>query len=258
MREWLLRMLRVPPRPTLPSAGPEPVRVFRAAAAWLNYRRLRWAVTQAGALAGLLFGLYWLNTMPDVLWTRFFPSGLGERIGRLLVTLVEAGAWVGYAGQAVGSLLLLRLDWDQRWYLVSDRSLRVREGLIRLHEKTTTFDNIQNVTIRQGPLQRLFGIADVEVKSAGGGGSKGDDGSEREDLHTVWFRGVADAPAIRDTILRRVQQVREGRLDAEPAEGPADPLSRLNAAADALRAEAVALGRARLRLPPRAPGERLT
>ena len=37
-------------------------------------------------------------------------------------------------------------------------------------ETTITFENIQNVTVQQGPLQRLFGIADVRVDTAGGGG----------------------------------------------------------------------------------------
>lgn len=245
MRERLLRFLRVPPQPTLPSSADEPVRVFRAAPSWLSYKRVGWAVKQGGALLGLLIGLYWLREMPDVIPPDFeIGFGLitiGARTLRALVLLLEAGAWAGFMVQAAGSLLLLRLDWDQRWYLVSDRSLRVREGLIRLHEKTTTFENIQNVTIRQGPLQRLFGIADVEVRSAGGGGGgKHDETSLREDLHTVWFRGVADAPGIRDTILRRVQRARASH--AEPAAGREDAVSRLARAAAALRDEARALG----------------
>ena len=244
MRERLLRFLRVPPQPTLPSSGDEPVRVFRAAPSWLSYKRVGWAVKQGGALIGLLFGLYWLRMMPDLmppdLSIGLGPVRLGPALIHGIALLLEASAWAGFIVQAAGSLLLLRLDWDQRWYLVSDRSLRVREGLIRLHEKTTTFENIQNVTIRQGPLQRVFGIADVEVRSAGGGGSKDDETSLREDLHTVWFRGVADAPGIRDTILRRVQRARASHAD--PAVEREDAVSRLTRAAAALRDEARALG----------------
>lgn len=241
MREWLLRWLRVPPRPSLPAENPDDVRIFRAAPGWLNYRRLTWALKQGGALIGLIFGLYWLRVvdgfLPPSLSVGLGPIRLGPGMLRAIFVIVEASAFAGFAFQALGSLLLLRLDWDQRWYLVSDRSLRVREGLLRLHEKTTTFENIQNVTIRQGPLERLFGIADVEVQSAGGGG--GDENSSKEDLHTVRFRGVADAAGIRDTILRRVEQARSG--EPEPDALPADPLARLAAAAAALRSEARAL-----------------
>ena len=43
--------------------------------------------------------------------------------------------------------------------------------MFKVQEKTMTFSNVQNVSIRQGPMQRLFGIADLEVRTAGGGSS---------------------------------------------------------------------------------------
>lgn len=240
MRERLLRFLRVPPRPHLPATEPDSVRVFKAAPGWLMYQRITWAFKQGGALIGLLIGLYWFNELPEILPAviELGPVEIGRGTTRTILYLIEAGAWAGYLAQAAGTLLLLRLDWEQRWYLVSDRSLRVREGLVRLHEKTTTFENIQNVTIRQGPLQRILGIADLEVTSAGGGGAKEDDGKSGDDLHTVRFRGVTDAPGIRDTILRRVQRVREARGERPEATRAESALDRLTAAARALREQA--------------------
>jgi membrane protein YdbS with pleckstrin-like domain len=208
LRDRLLHLLRVPPRPHLPARDPAAVRTFNAAPQYLTYRRISWALKQLGALVGLFVGLFFLREVPDIAEGRirigpFVPSSW---MIRNAFVFFEGLAWAGFLAQAIGGFLLQRLDWEQRWYLVSDRSLRVREGILRLREKTTTFANIQNVSIRQGPLQRWFGIADVEVKSAGGGGAKKDELSH-DDLHTVWLRGVSDAEALRDTILERVRQV---------------------------------------------------
>ena len=71
-------------------------------------------------------------------------------------------------------LALLRLDFELRWYIVSDRACASARGSSRCREKTMTFANIQHIGIRQGPLQRLLGIADVEVRTAGGRRGEGE------------------------------------------------------------------------------------
>lgn len=250
LRDRLLRLLRVPPRPHLPARDPASVRTFNAAPQYLTYRRLSWGLKQLGALVGLFIGLFFLRELPDIADGRirigpFVPPGW---MIRNAIVFFEVIAWAGFLGQAIGGFLLQRLDWEQRWYLVSDRSLRVREGILRLHEKTTTFANIQNVSIRQGPLQRWFGIADVEVKSAGGGGAKKDEPGH-DDLHTVWLRGVSDAEALRDTILDRARHAGEIAAPAPAAEHN-DPL--VDAARELLE-ESRALNR-RLAQPAKRPG----
>ena len=44
------------------------------------------------------------------------------------------------------ALALVRLDFEKRWYLVTDRSLRVREGVVNVREMTIMFANIQNIS----------------------------------------------------------------------------------------------------------------
>lgn len=68
-----------------------------------------------------------------------------------------------------------RLDYEMRWNIVADRSLRVRAGIWDARELTMTFAHIQDIRISAGPPQRALGLADVKVTSAGGGG-----GSEQE------------------------------------------------------------------------------
>jgi hypothetical protein len=119
-----------------------------------------------------------------------------------------------YLVQIPFTFLMVRLDYELRWYIVTDRSLRIRSGLVRMREMTMTFANIQHLSVHQGPLQRLLGLYDLQVRTAGGGGA------EIEELHNAsssvahigWLRGVNNAPAIRDLIVERMKRLRDAGL----------------------------------------------
>lgn len=244
LRARLLAFMRVPPAPSAP-AGDDDVRIFRAAPNFFFYRLARWMLTNAGALIGLLIGVGYMGEMTN--W-------IGDRPLLLTaVSVLEVGAVVGFVTQALWSLALLRLDFEQRWYLVSDRSLRIREGIVRMHEKTMTFANIQHVTIQQGPLQRLLGIADLQVRTAGGGGgSKNEERDKaKHDLHVAYFRGVADAHGIRATIRERLRRHSDAGLGDPDDPAESAPIRNTEAsllgAARALAEEARALRREHVR-----------
>lgn len=230
-RERLLAALRIPPPPA-PPRGDEHVRVFRAAPNYFRYRLMVWLVRQLGAGIGVVFGVLMVTGgMADSLPAEitFGAFAIPRRVLLMLVALTELAAVAGYIGQLIVSAALLRLDFEQRWYMVSDRSLRIREGLVKVHEKTMTFANIQHVAIRQDPIQRWLGIADLEVRTAGGGGAGSQEQHSKPDLHVGYFRGLADAAEIRDAIRDRLK--RHG--DA----GLGDPDDRLPAAAAEERAQ---------------------
>jgi len=67
---------------------------------------------------------------------------------------------------------LQRLNYEMRWYIVTDRSLRIRSGVVRVREMTMTFANVQGIRLNANPIEGLLGLANVEVQSAGGGGSQ--------------------------------------------------------------------------------------
>jgi membrane protein YdbS with pleckstrin-like domain len=190
----------------LPAAGPEPppgsgqVRLFRAGPRYLQYNLVRWAISQSFALLGLSIGIGFVNVLPPAAW----PLRILEAIGVAV-----------FVGQLPLSFAVVWLDYNRRWYLVTDRSLRIREGVWTLHERTMSFANVQNLEIRQGPLYRLLGIASLEARSAGGGqahAAKGHQPSARQDLHVAYFRGVDNAEEIRDLILARLRGLRDSGL----------------------------------------------
>ncbi len=274
MKAHLLRLLRLAERPEPPPGSGPTLEIFRASPRFFQLQAARWALGQAVALAGIVLSLAFLaaieqagegtlNKVMARLADRIFHIDRPElaahftdqvwNVVRALELLAVAFFVVGLAA----SWVLLRLDWEARWYMVSDESLRIREGLFRTHERTMTVANIQNLSIRRGPLQKLLGIADLEVRTAGGGKSSRDEpGSTSTDLHVGRFRGIENATALRDRIEASLRRHRDTGLgdpdDAHPGPAPAPAAgtaaasdaagpSPVVAAAEALRREAGAL-----------------
>ena len=232
VQRGIRQLLKVPPEPSPPPGDPSSVRIFRAAPGFLRYRLLGWGWKQVSALVGLVFGFKFaqiamdrVEDLPRIL--RWFPWTWIETLEYLAI--------VGFVIQLGYSLVLVLLDFRYRWYVVTDRSLRIREGLWKVQERTMTFSNIQNVSIRQGPVQRFFGIADLRVQTAGGGGKTGDDDEgAAEHLHLGYFRGVANADDIRDAVLARLRRLRGGGL-GDPEE-PSEPVPAVAGTSGALEA----------------------
>ena len=199
MREALERLiervLRVPSKPDPPFGAADTLRTFRAGRGFLHYNLALWGLRQLGTIVGIVFGLYWIRSMD-------FEGFL--RTASYAAEAVAVGAFLAFLPF---SFLMVTLDFRYRWYMVSDRSLRIREGLMQVKEKTMTFKNIQNLSIRQGPIQRLFGIADLEVRTAGGGAGQSPQGHQGlgEEMHVATFRGVDDAESIRDLIYHHLE-----------------------------------------------------
>jgi membrane protein YdbS with pleckstrin-like domain len=203
VRAWLLRVMKVPADPSPPPGDPNLVHTFRASPHYFRYTVAVWALKQAFALAGLFASYYFFRNF-------FFMRGY---VGWIRVA--EFFAIAGFIAQLPFSFALLRLNFEMRWYILSDRSLRIREGILSVHEQTMAFANIQNISIRQNPLQRLFGIATVVVRAAGGGSSttpRGAHGGGTANSHEATFEGVDNAEQIRTAIRDRIRMRRDSGL----------------------------------------------
>ncbi len=223
----IANVLAVPPEPEPPFGAEGSLHVFRAAKNYLRYKLLSWAVRQAGFVfsVALLF-VFSRGDLPDML-ERFRP------LSQVTQAFSEQSQWFSMVDTVVllffliqlpFSWLLVVLDYEYRWYMITDRSLRIREGIWNVREQTMTFSNIQNVEIRRGPIQRLFAIADLEVRTAGGGSAgkpTGQNGTDAANLHVGYFRGVANAPEIRELVMQRLRKIGGtglGDPDDKPAE----------------------------------------
>lgn len=264
----MARWLKVPPEPHPPAGSPGSVRIFRAAPSYFRLQQLLWALKQAWLIvATLVFAVVFHRMIED--GTVRLPHAEGPGLG--WVNWLVSGFVLLHVLPLLLELLslpftyaLVWLDYDQRWYIATDRSLRIREGVWRVREMTLTYANIQQITVRQGPLQRLLGISDLVVTTAGGGSGgtgTGEPGhATTAPIHTGILRGVDNADAIRDLILARMRALKDAGL-GDPDDAPDQGARResedsssavsggLLEAAAALRTEVAALRAERLGAP---------
>lgn len=228
LRTLALRLMKTPLEPPEAPAGSHAsVQIFRASPRYLTYRMLGYWI---------LFGCLWIGLL---------IGGLAALAGRepaavvallLLALPLAAVQFVAY--------FATRLDFDQRYYVLTDRSLRVRSGAIVVTEMTVTHANVQNLSVAQGPLQKLFGIADLEVETAGGGAAQGK--HQHGGGHSIRFAGIENAAEVRDRVLAYLR--RHGGKSAglgDPDDHERHGLSpRARAALEGVRESAAALRRA--------------
>jgi membrane protein YdbS with pleckstrin-like domain len=197
----LVRWFCVPDKPpTLPVAPDDKCEAFQPAEGFLRY---------------LTFKFWVVLTLVDG----------AILVGWVVIAAVSplAGAITALPALAIAVLpdiiayLAIHLRYDTTWYLMTGRSLRIRRGIWVIHETTITFENVQNVEVHQGPLQRWFGIADVLVTTAGGGSAHAAEGKQGVAMtsHQGLIEGISHAPQVRDLILSRLRHSRTAGLGDE-------------------------------------------
>ena len=241
VRSAVLQLFKVPPEPELPAGSPGSVRIFRAAPNFFKLKLILWGGRQVVVAFGLLiFLVAWQVAGSEI------PRGI-----HTLVNIVKGFGVLLFLAQIPVTYAIVRLDWEMRWYIATDRSLRIRAGIWHVQEMTMTFANIQQISVHQGPLQRLLGIYDLEVSTAGGGAPVHPaHGGLTNTGHRGFFHGIDNAPEIRDMMLERLRRLRDTGLgdpdehEHEAAETPAQlgEVPMLAAARELLR-EAQALRR---------------
>ncbi len=189
--------------PHLRGADDSQVRSFRPAEGFLRYLKLFFWIGLV-AFDGLLFFL-WIVLLIAFPW-----------VGVILAIPI----WAIMILPDIVAFIAIHLRYDTTWYVLSDRSMRIRRGIWIIHETTITYDNIQNVAIRQGPVQRYFGISNVLVETAGGGAmTKSGEGASVLG-HSGLLEGIANAQEVRDLIMKKWSDSKSSGLGDE-AEGTA-------------------------------------
>jgi putative membrane protein len=100
------------------------------------------------------------------------------------------------------------LSWRATTYVVAGGVFRLRRGVVQKNERTIPLDHVQSVDTVQGIIQRLFGVVEVRIETAGGGASEPDASLAALDR--------ADAEALR----REIEGSRREPVETEEDTGP--------------------------------------
>jgi putative membrane protein len=114
-------------------------------------------------------------------WRRLHPLSPLVHAGRLLVALAIVaapsaalghGAWeaLGQLGAFVGVALLGVISWLVTRWRVEDDDLRIETGLLRRSSLRFPLKQVQAIDIVRPGLARLFGLAELRLRTAGSAG----------------------------------------------------------------------------------------
>jgi putative membrane protein len=90
--------------------------------------------------------------------------------------------------------------WMRFRYYIGDDDIRIESGLFNRTARSIPYDRIQDVSIEEKLLARIFDLAEVKFDTGGGGGKAGDEAK----LSYVLAR---DAVALRETVRSRKMAV---------------------------------------------------
>lgn len=198
----MTRGFRVPEKPPIVVGGDDAhVNAFRPSEGYLRYLKL----------------FFWIGLV--IIDIGLISSWIALLVAFPVVGIVTAPVWwFVIIVPDVIAYIAIHLRYDSTWYVLSDRSMCIRRGIWIIHETTITYENIQNVSIRQGPVQRHFGIACVFVETAGGGAAvKGSEGSGMIGHHGL-LEGIDNAEKVRDLIMEKWRQSRSAGIGDERLE----------------------------------------
>lgn len=195
------RLLLVPRTPpTLPGSS---VEAFQPAPAFSSYLQIGTALS---------FGFFFMLALVISALFFFGPWVVGIISAAISLPIIVFLAFIAFVS--------VRLRVDATWYVMNQRSLRVRRGIWVIRETTVTFENVQNVKVEQGPLERWFGLARVVVETAGAGAVSGGQHPQQSASQAV-IEGVEHAEALRERIMQQVRASSRAGLGDEADDAPA-------------------------------------
>ncbi|MHC5110568.1 MAG: PH domain-containing protein [Planctomycetota bacterium] len=202
---WLIlaTWFRVPPTPPdLPVRPGESVESFRPSPDFLRYLKFWfWLVL---TVVDLLILIGWIALTVAEPWA----GALLAPVALALVVIPDVVVYVA-----------LHLRYDATWYVMTPRSIRIRRGIWVIQEVTITFENVQNVNVSQGPLQRHFNISNVVIETAGSGGKTNE--PDWAVMNQGLIEGIADPDRVRSLIMERARASTTAGLGDEGEGGAA-------------------------------------
>ena len=125
---------------------------------------------------------------------------------------VDSGLIVGViigAATIVISGVFSYLAWTRLTYTVSETDIRVESGLLSRNARSVPFERIQDVSVKEGLLARLFGLVELTFETGAGAG---------EDL-SLSYLSAKEGERLRNVVRDRrdTQAIPAGEPEAEDA-----------------------------------------
>jgi uncharacterized membrane protein YdbT with pleckstrin-like domain len=127
------------------------------------------------------------------------PSGSAGNIGRLAVAVVAIGILMVW-------LMVPVLRWRTTVYELTNRRLRMRDGIITRHGRDIPLARINDVSFSKGLLDRLLGSGRLTVESAGEHGQ-------------IVLNDIPHVEATQGTLYRLVEE-EQNRLEQDQRNHP--------------------------------------
>lgn len=115
---------------------------------------------------------------------------------RVLGIFAEACIWIALAICLFAVTVLPKIRFERWRWGVTDGFLEIAKGIVWRRRTIIPFIRVQNTDTRQGPIMRVFGLADVTVSTAAG-------------EHVIPGLALADAEALRDRAAELARIARE-------------------------------------------------
>ncbi len=160
----------------------------------------------------------WRRTSPVSFIVRAI-TGLGKMIVPALAMLFGAQGWDGGGAFIVPAILAMVLisalftwiAWRQFRYRIGDSDIRVEHGLLSRTARSVPYERIQDVSLEQKFVPRLFGMVEVRFETGAGG----------KDELKIAYVGAAEGAALRETV--RTLQTGAPAIAGETAPPDAEP-----------------------------------
>lgn len=147
-----------------------------------------------------------------------FVSGLPQLIVPILAALFGVrnsesglGAVSVFAIVLFASLFFRWIAWLRTHYHIGEDDIRIERGLLSRTARSIPYDRIQDVSIEQKPLARLFKLGEVKFETGGG---EGDDAK-------LSYVSLEEAGRLRETI--RARKSGSGAVHAEAEDATDTP-----------------------------------
>lgn len=116
---------------------------------------------------------YWKVLLINQLITFFI---LGTGVGVLQFTIKEIGAdivfiWLAFAALVLLTFLFSRLSFLKKGFAFREHDVLFKQGIIATKTTIIPYNRVQHVALHEGWLSRYFGLAKVEIFTAGGSSS---------------------------------------------------------------------------------------